>query len=135
MNYYMLLQSKQINLLFIVHLQTVSFVRASMVISEKPPRARGRVGVLVVPFPHMLVDGICDVAFFPLKKFNSKHYLFISKKMPSPSISSKWFWTVQIVLIRFKLDFSGLFFIILTRPKQIGTGPKWFGRSKIILDP
>ena len=86
MNYYMLLQSKQINLLFIVHLQTVSFVGASMVISEKPG---ARVGVLVVPFPHMLVNGICDVAFFPLKKFNSKHYLFISKKMPSPSISSK----------------------------------------------
>ena len=59
----------------------------------------------------------------------------------------KWFWTssnhygrVQIVLVRIKLDFYGLFFIIWTCPKQlrsnqneldpsktIGTRPKSFG--------
>ena len=36
-----------------------------MVSSEKPG---ARVGVLVVPFPHMHVDSICNVAFMPLKK-------------------------------------------------------------------
>jgi hypothetical protein len=79
--------------------------------------------------------------------------------LPCPSIGPKWFWTVQIVLdlsklfwscpnrfgrvqiilVRYKLDFSGLFFLLLgTVPndldptKTIGTQPKWFARSKII---
>ena len=54
----------------------------------------------------------------------------------------------QIILVRFKLDFSGLIFIIWTcskwfkpnqnelhRSKMIVTWPKWFGLSKIVLDP
>ena len=68
---------------------------------------------------------------------------------------SKLFWTgtncfgqVQIILVMFKLDFSGLIFIIWTCPKcfgpnqndlgpskTIGTRPKLSGQSKIILDP
>jgi hypothetical protein len=88
--------------------------------------------------------------------------------MPHPSIGPKWFWNIQIVLnsyklfwsdpncfgqvqiilVRFKLDFYGLVFKIWTQPKWSGpdqikldptktnwTRPKWFGRSKIILDP
>ena len=46
------------------------------------------------------------------------------------------FGQVQIVLVMFKLHFSRLIFIIWTQPKlSIGTWPKSFGRSKIILDP
>ena len=59
----------------------------------------------------------------------------------------KRFGRVQIILVKFKLDFSGLIFIIWTCPKlfepdqneldpskTIGTRPKLFGWSKIILD-
>jgi hypothetical protein len=58
------------------------------------------------------------------------------------------FGRVQIILVRFKLDFSRIFFIIWTLPKcfgpnqnkldpskMIGTRAKLFGWSKIILDP
>ena len=38
------------------------------------------------------------------------------------------FGQVQIILIRFKLDFSGLIFIIWT-------SPKWFGPNQNKLDP
>ena len=68
--------------------------------------------------------------------------------MPCPSIDPKWFWTVQIVLdgyklfwsgpnrfgrvriilVRFKLGFSGLIFIIWTCPK-------WFGPDQNKLHP
>ena len=65
----------------------------------------------------------------------------VSKRlMPCPSMGPKWFWTdqiilveyqsfwtgpicfgrVQIILVRFKSDFSTLIFIIWTRPKWIG---------------
>jgi hypothetical protein len=88
--------------------------------------------------------------------------------LPCPSVSPEWFLTtqyfligkkmfwsdpkrfgqVQIILVKFKLDFYGLIFIIWTQPKWSGpnqneldltkinwTRPKLFGRSKIILDP
>ena len=85
--------------------------------------------------------------------------------MPCPSMGPKWFWTVQIVffgsksfwsdpnhfgqvLIRFfwtnfyNLDLSKMIWTWfgpdqneLERSKTIGTQPKLFGRSKIILDP
>ena len=58
------------------------------------------------------------------------------------------FGRVQNIFVRFKLDFSGLCFIISAYPKgfgsdqneldsskTVGTHPKWFGLSKIILDP
>ena len=88
---------------------------------------------------------------------------FMKILMPCPSfgrvqivlIGSKSFWSgpkdfgqVQKILVRFKLDCSGLTFLILTclkwfwpnqnksdPSKTMGTRPKWFGRSKIILDP
>ena len=86
--------------------------------------------------------------------------------MVCPSIGLKLFWTVQIVLdvyklfwlgpycfgrvqiilVRFKLDFSGLIFIIWTCPKwfepnqnkfgpskMIGTRPKWFWKDKALM--
>ena len=40
--------------------------------------------------------------------------------MPCPSISPNRFSWVQIILVRLKLDFYGLLFIIWTRPKLIG---------------
>ena len=68
--------------------------------------------------------------------------------MSCPSIAPKWFWTEQIILVeyqsflsgpnrfgwaqsilvRVKLDFSGLIFIIWT-------WPKWFGPHQNKLDP
>ena len=65
-------------------------------------------------------------------------------------IRSKLFWLDhnQIILVTFKLNFSALSFIIWTclkwfgphqnkldSSRTIGTRPKLFGRSKIILDP
>ena len=72
--------------------------------------------------------------------------------MPYPSIGPKLFWTVQIVLVgsklfwsdqnrfgwfqiilvKFKLDFSRLNFHNLDLAKLSGTRPKLFGWSKII---
>ena len=73
----------------------------------------------------------------------------ISILMPCPSMGPKWFWTVQIVLdgyklfwlgpncfgrvqiilVRFKLDFSRLIFIIWTCPK-------WFecGQNELVIN-
>ena len=85
--------------------------------------------------------------------------LFYKSKMildsPNCFVVPKSLWSgpnhfgwVQIILVWFKSDFSGLIFKIwtcpkwfgsdqnkLNLPKTIGTRPKWFGRSKIILGP
>ena len=59
--------------------------------------------------------------------------------MPFPSIGLKRFWTgaicfgrVQIVLFGSKLYFSGLIFIIWTRPKRIGFVQNNWYSTKII---
>ena len=66
-------------------------------------------------------------------KLTKYYFLFYILFMPCPSIGSKWFWTVQIVLDgqvqiildRFNFHFYWLLFMIWTCPK-------WFGRSKMI---
>ena len=50
-----------------------------MVIFENPGAG---VGMVVVPFPHVEVDGICNVTFFPLKiQVQIIIYLFPEKKL------------------------------------------------------
>ena len=66
--------------------------------------------------------------------------------MPCPAIDPKWqskssgkncFEGVQIILVRFKLDFSGLICMIWTWPNKLDLvlNQNSLGRSKIISDP
>ena len=87
------------------------------------------------------------------RRYGSTWY-FLKSLMPCLSIGPKWFWTVQIVLLKVPifLDRSNLFWscpnhsvwvqIIKISPeksnlnltKMIRTQPKQFGQSKIILN-
>ena len=81
--------------------------------------------------------------------FSAKPQHSVSRFIRCPSIGTKWFWTVQIVLVgsrsfwsgqnrfgRVRFKFSGLIFIICTCPKWFGplTKTNWTRRKQSVLD-